>query len=357
MKNYEFPIFKTKTPGVTQTFHLDDPVERKKYFEAKAGEEIEKLKTYLEKNTFVGFLLGPKNSGKGTYCKLFKEAVGEKHVRHISVGDIVRSIHKDFKDEAKKAELLEYLKKNYRGLVPLNDAIDALLGRNTTTLLPTEIILTLVEREIAGSEKKAIFIDGFPRSLDQISYSLFFRALMGYRDDQDFFTFIDVPESVIDERMKYRVVCPVCQTPRSIKLLKTKEVKYDAEKKEIYLICDNAECKKARLVGKEGDKLGIEPLRERIEADKEVMKTLLRLEGVPKIYLRNALPVSEAKNNVDEYELTPAYRYEIDEKTNSVTTIQEPWVIQDDERVPSYSLLPSAIVLSLIKQLVAILPT
>ena len=169
MKNYEFPIFKTKTPGVTQTFHLDDPVERKKYFEAKAGEEIEKLKTYLEKNTFVGFLLGPKNSGKGTYCKLFKEAVGEKHVRHISVGDIVRSIHKDFKDEAKKAELLEYLKKNYRGLVPLNDAIDALLGRNTTTLLPTEIILTLVEREIAGSEKKAIFIDGFPRSLDQIA--------------------------------------------------------------------------------------------------------------------------------------------------------------------------------------------
>ena len=60
---------------------------------------------------------------------------------------------------------------------------------------------------------------------------------------------------------------------------------------KIYLICDNPGCKKARLITKEGDNLGIEAIRERIEADKEVMKTLLKLEGVPKIYLRNAIPI------------------------------------------------------------------
>ena len=41
MKGFSFPIFKTKIEGVTQTFKLEDPVERRKYFEAKAGEEIE----------------------------------------------------------------------------------------------------------------------------------------------------------------------------------------------------------------------------------------------------------------------------------------------------------------------------
>ena len=355
MQTQEFPIFRTKVKGVTRAFQLDDPAERKKYFEAKAGKEIKKLRAYLDKNTFVGFLLGPKNSGKGTYSKLFKEAVGEAHVRHISVGDIVRSVHKDFESSAKKKELIAYLKKTYRGTTPLEDAIDALLGRSTKTLLPTEITLALVEREIMKSEKKAIFIDGFPRSLDQISYSLYFRALMGYREDPDFFVFIDVPEAVIDERMKYRVVCPVCQTPRSTKLLKTKEVGYDKKKDEVYLMCDNPGCGGARLMAKEGDDLGIEAIRKRIEADKEVMRTLLKLEGVQKIYLRNAIPKTKAKEYVDDYEVTPSYRYEVDKKTGSVTTLEEPWIVRDEKGRPSYSLLPAAIVVSLIKQITNVL--
>ncbi len=355
MQTQEFPIFRTKIKGVTRAFQLDDPAERKKYFEVKAGDEIAKLRAYLDTGTFVGFLLGPKNSGKGTYSKLFKEAVGEDHVRHISVGDIVRSVHKDFENPKQKEDLVAYLKKSYRGVVPLEDAIDALLGRSTTTLLPTEIILALVEREITKSEKKAIFIDGFPRSLDQISYSLYFRALMGYRDDPDFFVFIDVPEAVIDERMKYRVVCPVCQTPRSTKLLKTKQVGYDKDKDEVYLICDTKECNGARLTTKEGDNLGIEAIRDRIEADKEVMQTLLKLEGAPKVYLRNAIPKDKAGEYVDDYETTPSYRYEVHKGTGEVTTIEEPWVVKDERGADSYSLLPAAIVVSLIKQITAVL--
>ena len=40
----EFPLFKTKVGGAPKKFELSDPEQRKEYFEAKAGEEIKKLK-------------------------------------------------------------------------------------------------------------------------------------------------------------------------------------------------------------------------------------------------------------------------------------------------------------------------
>lgn len=349
MQGFDFPLFKTKIEGRTKTFALEDPMERRKYFELKAGKEIEKLREYLQENTFVGFLLGKKNSGKGTYSKLFIEAVGEERVAHISVGDIVRSVHKDLEDETKKAKLIEFLHRRYRGFISIEKAIEIILGRDTKTLLPTEVTLALVEREVDKLQRKAIFIDGFPRNLDQISYSLYFRALMGYRDDPDFFVFIDVPDAVIDERMKYRVVCPLCQTPRNIKLLRTKEIGYDKDKKEFYLKCENAPCRGARMLSKEGDELGIEAIRERIEVDDTVMRLLLTLGGVPKVFLRNSVPLALAKDSIDEYEITPAYRYELDE-SSAVKVIEEPWVVNDNAGVPSYSLLPAPVAVSLIKQ-------
>jgi len=354
MKGFDFPIFKTKIEGVGQKFNLEDPAERRKYFELKAGAEIAKLKDWLRQNTFVGLLLGKKNSGKGTYSKLFMEAVGAEHVAHISVGDIVRAVHKDFSDEKKKKELLDFLRRRYRGPVSIEAAIDALLGRDTKTLLPTEFILALVEREIDRLGRKAIFIDGFPRELDQISYALYLRALVGYRDDPDFFVFIDLPESVMDERMKYRVVCPKCQTPRNLKVLRTKEVGHDPAS-GFYLRCDNSSCRGERMVVKEGDGLGIEAIRERLELDDKIMKNLLEMEGIPKIYLRNSVPVERAREFVDDYEITPAYRYELAEGVKSVKVIEEPWIVKDDLGVDSHSLLPQPVGVSLIKQVAEVL--
>lgn len=357
MKGFSFPIFKTKVDGVNQKFKFEDPAERRKYFELKAGAEIEKLRDWLRQNTFVGFLLGPKNSGKGTYSKLFMEAVGEERVAHISVGDIVRSVHKDLEKGSSQKELIDYLKRRYRGFITIEKALEVILGRDTKTLLPTEIILALVEREIDRLGRKAVFIDGFPRNLDQVSYSLYFRTLIGYRDDPDFMVFIDVPESVIDERMKYRVVCPECQSPRNTRLLRTKDVGYDAQEKKIYLLCDNPNCSgfdKSRMLPKEGDEFGIEAIRNRIEADGKVMKTLLDLQGVPKIFLRNSVPVSEASKTIDDYEITPAFRYEL-EKDGTIRVIKEPWVVKDDEGIDSYSLMPPPVALALIKQIAAVL--
>src|SRR3989338_11532251 len=137
MLGFPFPIFKTKVEGHSEKFMLEDPVERRKYFDLKAGSEIEKLRDYFSKgNTFVAFLLGPKNSGKGTYTKLFMEAVGGDRVAHISVGDITRAVHKDI-ESGKQEELIAFLRARYRGFITIEKAIDVILGRDTKTLLPT----------------------------------------------------------------------------------------------------------------------------------------------------------------------------------------------------------------------------
>jgi adenylate kinase family enzyme len=373
----KFPIFKTKIEGLDRKpstraklgagpvpyrnkvsgtgFNLIDPGEQKEYFQSKAGKEIEKLREYLKENSFIAYLLGKKNSGKGTYSKMFAEVVDPEKIDHFSIGDMVREVDKELETPESKKELIDSLEKQYRGFLPLKEAISALEKRNTETLLPTELILALVKREIAKRKKKTLFIDGFPRDLDQISYSLFFRDLIGYREDPDIFILIDVPEAVIDERIKWRRVCPLCQTSRNFKLLPTSKVNYDETKKEFYLLCDNPHCKGAKLLPKEGDELGIEPIRERLKMDEKLMEKAFSLYGIPKVLLRNSVPAKVAKNYIDDYEITPEYIYEWDEKEKIVKIIEKPWQVRDDEGIPSYSLLPPPVVVSLIKQMIEVL--
>ena len=357
MKDYQkdFPLIKTKVTGLPEKFDLADPAARKKYFEKKAGQEIALLKKHFKNNTFIIYLLGKKNAGKGTYTKLMMEIFGQDKIGHISVGDVVRITHQNMNDEDKKKELMDYLVKNYRGYISLEQAIDALLGRDTRLLLPTEFILALIKREIDKMEKKSLFIDGFPRDLDQVSYSLFFRDLIDYRVDPDIFLAIDIPESVIDARMKSRVVCPKCHTPRSPKVLPTKKIGYDEKKKEFYLMCDNPECQEARMVVKEGDDLGIESIRERLEKDDQLINKAFSLYGIPKILLRNTVPVDVAKEYVDDYEITPEYAYELDPETKIVKTIEKPWVVESDNGQKVYSLLAPPVIITLLKQLVEVL--
>src|SRR3990167_9986131 len=195
-----FPVIKTKVPNPDKKFDLNDPKDRKEYFGAKAGEEIKKLKKYFASNTFVAYLLGKKSSGKGTYTKLMAEIFGADKIGHISVGDLVRETHKIIEDPKERKELMKYLSEHYRGYISIDDAIDALIGKNQKVLLPTEFILALIKREIDKRGRKTIFLDGFPRDLDQIQYSLYFRDLINYRMDPDIFVAISIPETVIDER-------------------------------------------------------------------------------------------------------------------------------------------------------------
>ncbi len=354
MKEVEFPIFKTKVEN-DRRFDLSDPKGREEYFNFKAGKEIEEIRSYLEESAFIIYLLGKKSAGKGTYSKMFAEVVDPEKIDHFSIGDMIRSVDKELGDEKKEAELRKFLEENYRGWSSIDEVMNILKGRSTKTLIPTEVILTLVKREIAKRGRKVIFIDGFPRDMDQISYSLFFRDLIGYRDDADFFALIDVPEQVIDERIKWRKICPKCDTSRNLKLLPTSKIEYDKETEEFHLLCDNPSCEGGRMVGKEGDEEGIEPIKERLAMDEKLIKQAFDLYGVPKILLRNSVPVEKAEEYVSEYELTPEYRYKWNEEKGEVEVEETPWTIKDENGVESYSLMAPPVVVSFIKQLADIL--
>lgn len=350
MKGLEFPIVGTKIKEKVRKFDLNSPSERRKYFEAKAGREIKKLKSYLTDKTFVAYMLGKKNSGKGTYSKMFTEIFGEEKVATVSVGDLVRDVHANW-SKFKKSPKYKELKRIYRGFISFDDAVDALLGRSTDKLLPTEFILALLKVHMRDLEGKSLFIDGLPRETDQVSYSLYFRDLINYRDDPDIFVLIDIPEAVIDERIKYRVICPKCHTSRNLKLLITTKVDYDPKANEFYMLCDNPTCEGARMVSKEGDELGIGPIRPRLEKDEAILKTAFTLHGIPKVLLRNHVPVNEAMKYFDNYEITPAYSFKIDGKTKKVQVIESPWSVKDDNGVESYSLLAAPVAVAMIKQL------
>ena len=354
MQGLEFPLFKTKS-DVYKKFDLSDPKSRQEYFEYKAGPEIKKLREYLKTNTFIAYLMGKKSSGKGTYAKMLAEIVDKDAIAHFSIGDMVRSFDEVIRDPEKRKDLVAFLEKNYRGFLPLEDIMKSFDNRSTKTLLPTELILALAKREISKLGKKTIFLDGFPRDLDQVSYALFFRDLIGYREDDDVFVLIDVPTTVIDERVKFRVICPLCQTSRNLKLLATKNVEYDEKDKKFHLICDNSSCKGARMITKEGDEQGIEPIRARLEKDEMLVKEAYNLQGIPKVLLRNTIPVDQVKDIADDYEITPGYVYEYDEKEKKVITSERPWEIKDDSGTLSNSLMPPPVVVSMIKQLVKVL--
>ncbi len=346
-----FPIEKTKL-GSDRKFNLSDPKEREEYFKLKCGVEIEKLKEYLNNgHTFIAYLLGKKNSGKGTYSKMFSEVIGTDKIEHLSVGDMVRAIDEEMQDTQKKAELIEFLEKNYRGFYSLEEIIKSLEDRDTKSLLPDEIILVLIKREIAKRKGKVILLDGFPRNLDQISFSLFFRDLVDYRDDPDIFILIDVPMNVINERIKWRRVCPKCNSSRNLKLLPTSKIGHDDA--GFYLICDEPNCDGGKMVMKEGDEKGIEPIKERLLMDEEILKRAYSLYGIPKVLLKNTIPADIAPNYVDDYEITPGYSFEIVD--GEIRTIEEPWIVADDDGVQCVSLQAAPVVVSMIRQLVAVL--
>lgn len=351
MKGLEFPIIGTKVKGVTKRFDLTSPKTRKAYFEAKCGDEIKHIKKFLKGNTFMAFLLGKKNSGKGTYSHLFTEIFEEENVALVSVGDVVRDTHENW-ETFKKSKDFTKLKDLYRGYISFDDAVNALLGRSQDKLLPTEFILALLKLKISKLKGKSVFIDGLPREMDQVSYSLYFRDLAGFTDSRDLFILIDIPESVIDERIKYRTVCPICHAVPNKKLLITGKIEYDSKTKEFTLICDNPSCKGARTVRKEGDDLGIDPLRPRLAKDEEILKKAFNLHGIPKILLRNHVPVKEADKYYDDYELTPEYILSWNEKEKKVKVSEKPWTVKDDNGEDCYSLLAAPVMVSLLKQLV-----
>jgi len=89
-----------------------------------------------------------------------------------------------------------------------------------------------------------------------------------------------------------------------------------------------------------------------LEMDGKLIERSFSLYGIPKILLRNSVPVKAASDFIDDYEITPEYSYRWDEKSKKVEIIEKPWIFPDDQGISSYSLLPPPVVVSLIKQMV-----
>ena len=109
------------------------------------------------------------------------------------------------------------------------------------------------------------------------------------------------------------------------------------------------------MIKKEGDELGIKAIRERLKMDEKLIKQTFSLYGIPKVLLRNSIPVTEAEKYVDDYEITPEYSYEWLPEKGQVKIIEKPWEVYDDEGIPSFSLLPSPVVVSFSKLMVEVL--
>ena len=104
------------------------------------------------------------------------------------------------------------------------------------------------------------------------------------------------------------------------------------------------------MVTKEDDELGIKPIRQRLDLDEKLIKQAFSLHGIPKVLLRNSVPVDKASEYLDDYEITPEYVYS--KQGDNIKAKEKPWQVEDDEGVSSYSLMPPPVVVSLIKQLV-----
>jgi len=339
-----------------QSQDIDTPLDltkradRHQYFHKRLGSDLERFKEIFAKYTFLAYWLAPKSAGKGTYIGLIKEIVGDDKFAQISVGDLVREFQQRY-NAGQQKELEKELAPHYRGFMPLKEAMEATAVPDLQKTMPTEFVLALIKAKIDKLEGKIVFLDGFPRTEDQILYALVMRDLVAYRSDPDFFVLIHIPIQIIDDRFKYRRVCPKCGLSRNIHLLPTEKVEWDTQKNEPILICENPECNNQPLVAKQGDHLGVKGLENRLVKDYNLVQMAQNLHGIPKINLYNAVPADQAKDLVKDYELTPWFEFEY--KNGQVIRSTKPYsVFQDNKEY--YSLLAGPATVQFIRQILEV---
>lgn len=136
-------------------------------------------------------LLGPPGAGKGTQAKSISQAYS---IPHISTGDIFR--------------------KNISEKTPLG--VEAKGYMDKGQLVPDELTINLVTDRLTHEDcKNGFLLDGFPRTVKQAE------ALDAFLNENkmaiDAALLIDVPSTLILERMTGRRVCPECGASYHIK--------------------------------------------------------------------------------------------------------------------------------------------
>lgn len=128
-------------------------------------------------------LFGPPGAGKGTQSSLL---VQRKNMRHLSTGDMFRRAI-----EAKTA---------------LGQMAKSFIDKGE--LVPDHVTVSMVENELKTLEGSSFILDGFPRNISQAD-SLE-EMLKKNAISIDAAIFLEVPSSVLEERLTGRRVCKSC---------------------------------------------------------------------------------------------------------------------------------------------------
>ncbi|MEM5778501.1 MAG: adenylate kinase [Candidatus Aenigmatarchaeota archaeon] len=174
-------------------------------------------------------IIGPMNSGKGTYASRIAKKFG---IPHISTGQIFRE--------------------NIDAKTELGKEVESFLNKGI--LVPDEITLSIVKERISKPDCKNGFIfDGFPRTLEQAKQ---FDKISSF----DIAIYLDVPKEVLIKRASGRRTCKNCGEVYNIVTFKPKREG----------ICDSCG---GKLIQREDDKP--EAIRKRLEEFEKNTKPLL----------------------------------------------------------------------------------
>ncbi|CAN1159047.1 Probable UMP-CMP kinase 2, partial [Linum perenne] len=127
-----------------------------------------------EKNPFITFVLGGPGSGKGTQCERIAETFG---FTHLSAGDLLRK------------EILTNSKERATILNIIKDG----------KIVPSELTVKLILKEMESSHSNKFLIDGFPRTEEN---RIAFKRIIGLEPNA--VLFFDCPEEEMVKRVLNR---------------------------------------------------------------------------------------------------------------------------------------------------------
>jgi adenylate kinase len=138
-------------------------------------------------------IFGPPGSGKGT---LSSRLASKLRIDQIATGDMIR----------------EEMKQN----TELGKTIASYANKGE--LVPDEIVVKALSKRLnQPNDHKGFILDGYPRTLEQA------KALEGITRI-DAIIRINIPESMLIERLSNRIICRKCGTIYNLKYLKPKKV-------------------------------------------------------------------------------------------------------------------------------------
>lgn len=324
---------------------------REEFFQKRVGKKLKSLRDYLGKKEFVAFFLAKKQAGKGTYSKILTELMGDRIV-HVAVGDLVRDAEKKVKNKKDRTKFVKNLIKFYKGKETLDKICEEFVNQSKSTkLLPTEMVMALVEQAVSNLKGKAVIIDGFPRSVAQVAMATKMQEDFEVRGLPSLFVEVNCPEEVLQARNVHRRICPICQEPKNIKLLLTDKIEYDEKNNEFHLICNRPECKGAKMASKQWADAGMKKLKHlQLEMD-EILKEVREKKPHAHIVIHNSIPVNEAKESHNMTDFTEEAELSWDPTRKEVIKKFMPMIIKDDQGRDAYSRWPEPVVVELIDKL------